>query len=135
MKPNNRTSGFTIIELLAIMAILGVAANFLLSPVYRAHALAKDEIWRMEAGDVTQDIRKHLSRYYQSQTNYPLLSPVGLYQRGVFDDCIMDFLQCPHVQYVPFSINDADDKIILRIDYQGDTNDLILTKGQVIKSK
>jgi hypothetical protein len=116
----------------------------LLGAVQVAHAKSKDKIWRIEAYNFHDYIQQHLLRYYQSQTNYPALTAEDLRQRGVFDDRIMGFLRCPHVQFIPFSSSDADDKYILRIDNDwvfktkpvpGHKNDLVLMKQHVTKAK
>ena len=143
MEQNHRSgAGFTLMELLMVIAIMGVLASLLLGAVFRAHSRAKDTTWRLEADSLVGYIQQHLSRYYQSQTNYPMLSAAELYQRHVFDDRIMDFLQCPHVQYIPFSMGDGDDKYILMVDnywvlklepVPGHCNDLILRKKDVTK--
>jgi prepilin-type N-terminal cleavage/methylation domain-containing protein len=135
-------SGLTLVELLVVMAIIGILASLLLGAVYRAHAYAKDKTWRLQAYSFCEYIQERLLRHYQSQTNYPALTSTQLYQRGVFDDRIMGFLSCPHVQFIPFSSRDKDDKTILRIDdywisgtkpVPGHISDLVLMKKQVTK--
>jgi prepilin-type N-terminal cleavage/methylation domain-containing protein len=135
-------SGVTFIELLVVIGIIGILASLSLGAVYKAHAYAKDKTWRLQAYDYCDYIQEHLSRFYQAKTNYPTLSAAELHQRGVFDDRIMDFLSCKHVQYIPFSVSDGDDKIVLRIDdywIWGDkpvpnrVRDLILMKKQATK--
>jgi|SRR5665213_298372 len=135
-------SGVTLVELLVVIGIIGILASLLLGTVYKAHAYAKDKTWRLEAFNFCDYIQEHLSRFYQSQTNYPTLSAADLHQRGVFDDRIMDFLSCPHVQFIPFSVGDGDDKIVLRIDEDwiwgkkpasGQIHDLVLMKKQATK--
>jgi len=134
--------GVTLVELLVVMAIIGILASLLLGTVYKAHVYAKDKTWRIEAYNFCDYIKEHLLQHYQSQTNYPALTAAQLHQQGIFDDQIMDFLSCPHVQFIPFSSSDQDDKIILRIDnywvfkqtpIPGHINDLILTKKLVTR--
>ena len=141
-KQSQTKRSMTLIELLLVIGIIGVLASLSLGAVYKAHAYAKDKIWRLQAYNYCDYIQEHLSRYYQSRTNYPTLSAAELHQRGVFDDRIMDFLHCPHVQFIPFSVGDRDDKIILRIDdywIWGDKpmpsqiRDLVLLKKQATK--
>ena len=132
----------TLVELLAVVAIIGILASLSLGAVYKAHAYAKDRTWRIEAYNFFDYIQEHLIRHYQSQTNNPALTAAQLHQQGVFDDRIMDFLSCPHVHFIPFSSSDQDDKIIFRLDVDwvsgtkpvpGHIHDLILTKKRVTK--
>jgi hypothetical protein len=75
-------------------------------------------------------------------SGYPALTADELNQRGVFDDRILDFLSCSHVQFIPFSSGDPDNKIILRIDAHwvdgtqplpGQSSYLVLMKKQATK--
>jgi prepilin-type N-terminal cleavage/methylation domain-containing protein len=134
--------GLTLIELLAVIAIIGILASLLLGAVSKAHAYAQDKVWRLTASDMSTFIRDHLLQHYQSQTNYLALTADQLHQRNVFDDRIMDFLSCPHVQFIPFSSSDLDNKHILIINNDwvdgtkpvpGRTNELVLTKKHVTK--
>jgi prepilin-type N-terminal cleavage/methylation domain-containing protein len=142
MRGRKPDSALTLVELLMVVAIISILAGLLLGAVHVAHARIKDKIWRIEAYNFHDYIQQHLFRYYQSQTNYPVLAAEDLRQRGVFDDRIMDFLRCPHVRFIPFSSSDPDDKYILRIDNDwvfqtkpvpGHKNDLVLMKKHVTK--
>ena len=108
-------SGLTLLELLAVIAIIGLLASLLLGAVHKAHARAKDRVWRLEAPGFISLIQDRLSRYYQSQISYPAWTADDLYRRHVFDDRIMGFLRSPKVTFIPFSSTDPDDKWILRV--------------------
>ena len=108
-------SGLTLLEMLAVIAIIGILASLLLGAVHKAHARAKDRVWRLEAPGFISLIQDRLSRYYQSQISYPAWTADDLYRRHVFDDRIMGFLRSPKVTFIPFSSTDPDDKWILRV--------------------
>ena len=108
-------SGLTLLEMLAVIAIIGILASLLLGAVHKAHARAKDRVWRLEAPGSISLIQDRSSRYYQSQISYPAWTADDLYRRHVFDDRIMGFLRSPKVTFIPFSSIDPGDKWILRV--------------------
>jgi len=134
IQPNR---GLTLVELLLVIAIIGILASLLFGAIYKAHAYAKDQTWRAEARSAYVRIRDRLSGYCQSHSTCPVLTAKELHQLGVFDDSIMDFLDCPHVQFTPFSSDDPDDKTILRIPndwlwgVKSDRSSIILLKKTV----
>jgi len=134
--------GVTLVELLVVIGIICILASLSLGAVHKAHAYAKDRAWRLQAYSYYDYIREHLFRFYQSQTSYPTLSAAELYQRGVFDNRILDFLSCKHVEYFPFSVSDRDEKVVLKIDeywiwgdkpVPGQGRDLVLLKKQATR--
>jgi len=133
-------AGFTLIEMLCVIAIIGILAAMLLGAVNRAYGSARNKMWKVQAPAFYDYIEEHLSKYYQSHPNYPLLSARDLYGNAVFDDRIMDFLRCPHVQYFPFAMSDAANKVVFQIDEDwlnnrphtpGFTNYMVLMKTNV----
>jgi len=132
----------TLLELLLVIGIIGILASLLLGSLNRAFVSSQNKIWRAQARDFPDYVQEHLSRYYQSHTTYALLSADDLYRQGTFDDRIINFLRCPHVQYFPFSMSDVTNKVIFQIDADwinqqksapGHTNYIVLLKMNVAK--
>jgi len=117
VKPNrSRPPAFTLLEMLLVIGIIGILAAMLLGAVNKAFMSSQNKVWRAQAYDFYDYIQEHLAKYYQANTNYPVLTARDLYQQNVFDDRIMNFLRCPHVQYIPFAQSDPTNKVIFQID-------------------
>ena len=128
-------NGVTLLELLAVMAIIGILVSLLLGAVHKAHSSLKGRAWRLEAPVFIALIQERLSKFYQSQTSYPPWTADDLYRQNVFDDRIMGFLRSPNVTFIPFSSTDSDDKWILRVVniWPEETSPVGLLKKSVIK--
>jgi prepilin-type N-terminal cleavage/methylation domain-containing protein len=136
------TAGLTLIELLLVIGIIGILASLLLGAVNKAFVSSQNKIWRVQAPEFPDYIQEHLSKYYQSHATYAFLSADDLYRQGTFDDRIINFLRCPHVQYFPFSMSDGTNKVIFQLDADwlnqrkstpGHTNYIVLLKMNVAK--
>ena len=128
--------------MLLVIGIIGILAAMLLGAVNKAYMSTQNKVWRAQAYDFYDYIQAHLIKYYQANPNYPVLTARDLYQKNVFDDRIMNFLRCPHVQYIPFAMTDPTNKVIFQIDQAwlnheksapGYTNYWVMVKQSVAK--
>jgi prepilin-type N-terminal cleavage/methylation domain-containing protein len=143
VKQNHRaTAAFTLLEMLLVIGIIGILAAMLLGAVNKAFMSSQNKVWRAQAYDFYDYMQEHLAKYYQANTNYPVLTARDLYQQNVFNDRIMNFLRCPHVQYIPFSLSDPTNKVIFQIDSDwmnnqksvpGHTNYWVIVKQSVAR--
>ncbi len=128
--------------MLLVIGIIGILVGMLLGPINRAFTSSQNKMWRAQARDFYDYMQEHLAKYYQANPNYPVLTAADLYQQNVFNDHIMNFLRCPHVQYIPFSLSDPTNKVIFQIDEDwlnqqksapGHTNYWVLLKQNVAR--
>src|SRR5436190_8559305 len=108
-------SAFTLVELLCVVTIIGILAGLMLGPIARAHARARDFKWQGEYAILMNDFRDRLANRFAGQKSYPAFSADALYENGIIDLRLHDFLKDKRVEYFPFSSIDPDEMVILKV--------------------
>ena len=86
---NCRKSGFTLIEILVVMAIIGILAGLLFPGVSAAMNSAK----KARTGNVCHQLKNSISAYFTEYRRYPLLDGYDTpYHDSVSDEDLMDIL-------------------------------------------
>lgn len=120
MRPINmpiarRQCGLTLIELLCVIAIIGILASLLLGPASRAMSRARDADWANKAYHQIELLVNSLQAHYQTRAVTKRLTPQELFDQGVIDEIQLGFLKDRRVRFVPFASADPDDLVVLQV--------------------
>jgi len=112
-----RTSkrGFTLIEMLCVTAIIGILASMLLGAVSRAFLRAKRFEWEHKSTVLINEFRDKMRQHFGSAPQYPALSVDQMYEGGLINSTLRDFLKDKKVQFFPFSSETPENTLILHV--------------------
>ena len=105
--------GFSLVELMCVIAIIAIMASLLAGPALRALDKAKALEW--EHANLTDEFRDSLRKHFGNSPAYPEFSRDALFEAGIVSRNVFEFLKDKRVRYVPFSSRDPDEKIILEV--------------------
>ena len=124
-------AGFTLVELLCVMAIILILVGLMLGPVMRAYRKAKNFAWENNGYELVDRFTEKMKARHGTAPEYPPMTVDQLYEAGIIDSTLRTFLKDKRVQYFPFASKAPDHTVILqatlakkniRIVFKGDLN-------------
>ena len=110
-----KRSGFSLIELMCVITIILILVGMMLGPITRAYRKAKNVGWENDSYQLADRFADKMKQHFDSAPEYPALSADQLYEGGMIDSVLRNFLRDKRVQYFPFSSKAPDEMVILHV--------------------
>jgi prepilin-type N-terminal cleavage/methylation domain-containing protein len=124
--------GFSLVELLCVIAIIGILASLLLPVISRAYEKARGMAEEIEGPAIIDLVTQQTRGYCTAHTQYLFLSKSELIDKVGFAPKAHDWVGASSTEFVPFGYLDDTNKIVFTFHY-GRKHATVhsLNKGQV----
>ena len=113
--PSRTQRGFTLIELMCVITIILILVGLMSGPILRAYKKATNFRWEMESYQLADHFSDRMKQHFGSAPEYPALTIEQLYEGGLIDTNLRNFLRDKRVQFFPFSSKTPDETIVLHV--------------------
>ena len=113
--PRRGQRGFSLIELMCVIAIILILLGLMMGPILRAYKKAKNFGWENDSQALTDRFTEKMRQHFGDAPEYPAFTADQLYQGGLIDNGLRSFLRDKRVQYFPFSSQSPDEVVILQV--------------------
>ena len=131
------SAGFTLLELLCVIALITILAGLLLGPVSRALRRARAMKWGNEAPVLLDSTVSQLKKHFQGKTGFPPVTLKALETADLLEPSQLRFLKDRRVTYYPFAGNNPDGQIVIEVRLERgflvEAGWLTATKGDITK--
>jgi prepilin-type N-terminal cleavage/methylation domain-containing protein len=108
-------TAFSLIELLCVMAIIGILASLLLPAVFKAYARIKGETDLWEAPTIAHRLKEETRNYCAAHPKYQFDTKLDLVTQCVLAPKPRNWVQASTTEFVPFNFLDATNKVVLSV--------------------
>src|SRR5215471_2806169 len=110
-------SGLTLIELLCVIAIIGILMSMLLPTFARAYRKAKAMSEEVEEGAVAEMLRHEVRNYCAGHKQYHFDNKSDFENKCELHPKCRDWIEASATVFVPFNDQDATNKVVVSFHY------------------
>jgi len=110
-----RRSGFTLLELVCVIAIIVVLASLLLGPVGRILQRVLADQWSERASFLLGDTVRRLHQRFGGDQDFGVVTLERIEAEGLLTPDQLRFLKDRRVIFVPFAGSDPDNKVVIQV--------------------
>ena len=130
-------NGYTLIELLCVIAIIVVLASMVLGPASRVLQRVRADQWAEQSGTHLQATVDQLQRHFGGKRDFPTVSLQQIASEKLIAPAELSFLKDRRVTFLPFAGSDPDTNLVLIVQikrgFWTETNLLTATKGDITR--
>jgi prepilin-type N-terminal cleavage/methylation domain-containing protein len=113
--PGRGQRGFSLIELMCVIAIILILVGLMMGPILRAYKKAKNFGWENDSYALTDRFTEKMRQHFGDAPEYPSFTAEQLYEAGMIDGALRSFLRDKRVKYYPFSSKSPDEFVVLEV--------------------
>ncbi|HTI70111.1 MAG TPA: type II secretion system protein [Candidatus Limnocylindria bacterium] len=112
---SNRPRGFSLIELLCVMGIIGILMSLMLPAIFNAYNRARGQAAEFEAPSVAEILVGGVRRYCVDHPHYRFDSKQDLLDKCVTNPKARDWVKARSTQFTAFNFLDKSNSIVLSV--------------------